>query len=74
MRRSIEVNNGSLEKRLCDIENKMSNSKSITDSMSSLDHRIDNFDVQLKDVTQTVTTFEANAKSLSDIFDKLSMS
>jgi hypothetical protein len=63
------VNNVSLEKQLCEIENKMSNLKSITDSISLFDHRISNFDVQLKDVTQTVATFEANAKSMSDIFD-----
>jgi hypothetical protein len=49
--KSIEVNNVSLEKRLREIENNMSNFKSITESISSFDHRINNFDVQLKDVT-----------------------
>ena len=67
--RSIEVNNVSLENRMATIENKMSNFKEISDSISALNHKINNYDSQIKDLVQTVTTIEHNAKAMSDIFD-----
>ena len=64
----IEVNNVSLENRMASIENKMSNFKEITNSISSLNHIINSYDNQIKDLLQTVTTIEYNAKAMSDIF------
>ena len=68
--RSKEVNNVSLENRMATIENKMSNFKEISDSISSLNHKI-NYDSQIKDLVQTVITVEHNAKAMSDIFDNV---
>ena len=59
----------SLENRMATIENKMSNFKEIYDSISSLNHKINNYGSQIKDLVQSVTTIEHNAKAISDIFD-----
>ena len=59
----------SLQNRMASIKNKMSNLKEITNSISSLNHIINNYDNQMKDLLQTVTTIEHNAKTMSDIFD-----
>lgn len=46
----------------CEIQKK-------TNSISSLNHIINNYDNQMKDLLQIVTTIEHNAKAMSDIFD-----
>ena len=49
----------------------MSNFKELSDSISSLNHKINNYDSQIKDVVQTITTIELNAKAISEIFDEV---
>lgn len=67
--KSIEINNVSLENRMATIENKMSHFQEITNSIPSLNHKINSYDNQIKGLMQTVTTIEYNAKAMSDIFD-----
>ncbi|XP_061179393.1 uncharacterized protein LOC133188019 [Saccostrea echinata] len=66
-----ENNNTSLDKRLCEIENKMTHFQSITDSITTLNERVNKFESEVKDVKQIVSSIEASAQSMSDMFENV---
>ncbi|XP_062577804.1 uncharacterized protein LOC134239653 [Saccostrea cucullata] len=68
---AIESNNTTLDKRLCEIENKMTHFQSITDSISTLNDRVNKFESEVKNVKQTVSSIEASAQSMSDMFENV---
>ncbi|XP_061164517.1 uncharacterized protein LOC133173550 [Saccostrea echinata] len=68
---NIETNSSSLEKRMCDIENKMSTINRLAEAVVSLENKMQRFEGEIKTMKETVTEAEVSARSISDMFDSV---
>ncbi|XP_061187170.1 uncharacterized protein LOC133195342 [Saccostrea echinata] len=68
---NIETDRSSLEKRMCDIENKLSTINRLAEVVVSLENKMQRFEGEIKTMKEIVTEAKMSGRSISDMFDSV---